>query len=89
MPDPGTFTAVVRYGGIVVRYQLLLYLQRYHDDPDGGGYCFSHVVDQESAEAHHVQGRQGQSGLLQQSVQMGSPDGTGCWTKNRREPWWG
>lgn len=53
-PDPGTFTAAVRYGGIVVRYQLLLYLQRNHDDPDGSGIAFSHVADQESAEACHV-----------------------------------
>lgn len=55
--DPGTFTAVVRYGGIVVRHQLLLYFQRYHDDPDGGGIASVDVADQESAEAHHVQGR--------------------------------
>ena len=52
--DVNNMYAAVRYGGIVVRYQLLLYLQRNHDDSDGSGIAFSHVADQESAEACHV-----------------------------------
>ena len=44
-------------GGFPVCHQLLLYFQRYHDDPDGGGIASVDVADQESAEAHHVQGR--------------------------------
>ena len=55
--DPGTVTAVIRQRGFPVCHQLLLYFQRYHDDPDGGGIASVDVADQESAEAHHVQGR--------------------------------
>lgn len=52
-----TVTAVIRQRGFPVCHQLLLYFQRYHDDPDGGGIASVDVADQESAEAHHVQGR--------------------------------
>ena len=42
---------------IFVVKNLFTYFQRYHDDPDGGGIASVDVADQESAEAHHVQGR--------------------------------